>query len=101
MPWPRRIATLVVVALAVWNNLAHAGGGPQNLVLIVNPDDPDSLGIANYYIELRKIPASNVIYVPWRIDIAGATAVQFRDRLLKPVLSSRSTFWPSAAGIRI
>jgi uncharacterized protein (TIGR03790 family) len=72
--------------LAVWNNLAHAGGGPQNVVLIVNPDDPDSLGVANYYIELRKLPASNVIYIPWRVDLYGATAVQFRDRLIKPVI---------------
>ena len=86
MPWTRRIATLVVFALAVWNSLAHAGGGPQNVALVVNPGDPDSLGIANYYIELRQIPASNVIYVAWQLDASLATGKQFRDQLLTPVV---------------
>jgi uncharacterized protein (TIGR03790 family) len=82
-----RLASLVMTACVALCLEAYAGGGPQNLALIVNPDDPDSLAIANYYIELRRIPASNVIYIPWRAEFHATTAIQFRDRIVKPVLA--------------
>ena len=44
--------------------VVHAGGGPQNVAVIVNPANPDSLQVANAYIELRQIPKSNVFYIP-------------------------------------
>lgn len=34
-----------------------AGGGPENLVLVVNADSPTSKLIANLYIDGRQIPA--------------------------------------------
>jgi uncharacterized protein (TIGR03790 family) len=68
-------------------NLAIAGGGPQNIAVIVNPDDPDSLAVANAYIELRQIPAINVIYIPWKLDARSTTGAKLRDLLLKPVFA--------------
>lgn len=65
-------------------NVAHAGGGPQNFAVIVNPDDPHSLAVANAYVELRQIPATNVIYIPWKLDARSTTGAKFRDLLLKP-----------------
>jgi hypothetical protein len=66
---------------------AKAGGGPQNLAVIVNPDDPDSLAVANAYVEMRRIPASNVLYIRWNAEAPRTSAVQFRERLIKPLLA--------------
>jgi hypothetical protein len=85
--WATTLKFSLAVAFIINGRHAGAGGGPQNVALVVNPDDVQSLGIANYYVELRRIPASNVIYIPWRLDIAAATGVQFRDKLLKPLLA--------------
>ena len=67
--------------------MALAGGGPQNVAVLVNSNDPDSLAVANCYVELRQIPATNVIYVPWELDARATTAVKFRDQLMKPALA--------------
>ncbi len=64
----------------------HAGGGPENLLLVVNPESPDSLAIANAYAALRRIPPSNILFVPWPEEelITGVDA--FRERILSPIL---------------
>lgn len=64
---------------------AIAGGGPQNVAVIVNPKDPDSLYVANAYVAGRDIPACNVIYVPWTPAVRSANSVDFREKLIKPV----------------
>jgi fibronectin-binding autotransporter adhesin len=40
-----------------------AGGGGENMLLVVNPNDPTSLQIANVYAALRDIPANNILYL--------------------------------------
>ena len=37
--------------------------GPQNVLLVVNEDSPESLAVANHYIKLRDIPPRNVVYL--------------------------------------
>ncbi|MFG0285208.1 MAG: TIGR03790 family protein [Phycisphaerales bacterium JB039] len=45
---------------------ALAGGGPDNVLLIIDPSDPDSLHIGNAYAEARGLPEGNVLYLrPW------------------------------------
>jgi len=61
-------ALLVLLQLFLTAKPAEAGGGPQNLAVIVNPNDPDSLAVANAYIEVRRIPASNVFYIRWNAE---------------------------------
>lgn len=51
---------LVVCTLA---SDAFAGGGPENLILVVNVDSASSKLLANHYIHGRGIPRSNVIYL--------------------------------------
>jgi uncharacterized protein (TIGR03790 family) len=87
MPRTPRFFGLLFPLAALWPLSLNAGGGPQNVAVVVNPDDPDSLAIANYYIELRQIPPTNVFYISWRPDLNATTGVQFRDRLLKPLLA--------------
>ena len=40
-----------------------AGGGGENMLLVVNPNDPASLQIANAYAALRDIPANNILFI--------------------------------------
>ena len=40
---------------------APAGGGPENVLLVVNGDSAVSMQIANRYVELRDIPQEHVI----------------------------------------
>ena len=66
---------------------AEAGGGPQNLVLVVNALSEDSKTIANHYIRRRDIPSRNVIYLRWSGNQESCRADAFRQGILRPVLS--------------
>jgi hypothetical protein len=56
--WPRWLALGAALPLS-----ALAGGGGENLLLIVNPADEPSLRIANAYAEIRQIPDNNVMFI--------------------------------------
>lgn len=72
------VATLVVCAKS------HAGGGPENVFLLVNSESQDSLTIANHYIALRKIPPTNVLYIPLKGSTASISSEVFRKQILLP-----------------
>ena len=74
--------------MALLPGLAFAGGGPENVLLVVNRNDTDSMTIANHFIELRKIPPSNVVTLSWEGDVNGISVDDFRNKLLSPVLST-------------
>lgn len=63
-----------------------AGGGAENLLLVVNADCPTSKMVANHYIRLRNLPPQNVVYLsnipqPLRINLKT-----FEERILRPVV---------------
>ena len=63
---------------------AFAGGGPENLILIVNADSASSKLLANHYIHGRGIPKSNVIYL---VDVPDREIIQwsqFKTQILEP-----------------
>jgi hypothetical protein len=66
---------------------AIAGGGPENVFLVVNANGPSSMEVANHYIELRKIPPSNVCYVRVPPKWNAIPAADFRDKILRPVMA--------------
>jgi hypothetical protein len=76
----------VLVASAV----VFAGGGAENLLLVVNADSADSLAVANEYIHLRKIPPSNVVYLNGLPPAPTIKIEDFRQRIIKPVLETVS-----------
>jgi len=92
----RRIAvsrSFVVVAAAICASLAGlrpeaacAGGGPENLFLVVNARSWSSLTVANHYMRLRKVPLSNVFYLDWPYDNERVDAETMRTKLLAPIL---------------
>lgn len=67
---------------------AHAGGGPENVLLLVNSNSDSSKAIANYYVELRKIPPTNVLYINWKGSLEGGSGVRFRNEILRPALKA-------------
>lgn len=79
---------LGVVILGLVAATAVAGGGPENVLLVVNANSDDSKTIANHYIQLRQIPASNVLYVDWKGGVERASADSFRKRILAKVLQA-------------
>jgi hypothetical protein len=80
------LAILVALCISITASAAFAGGGPENVLLLVNSNSDASKTIANNYINWRQIPASNVLYIDWKgpPGIIGGEA--FRETLLVPTL---------------
>ncbi len=74
--------------LANATGLVLAGGGPENVFLLVNSNSESSKTIANHYIELRKIPPTNVLYVDWKYNLDSSSVVGLRDKILLPALKT-------------
>ncbi len=79
---------VIVVAMlsGFFAQTCAAGGGPENLVLVVNADSAASKLIANHYIHGRKIPARNIVYINGIPDRERITLDEFRQQILIPVL---------------
>jgi hypothetical protein len=71
-----------------WAAGARAGGGPENLFLVVNASSPDSVAVANAYAALRGIPPINVLMLPWQDSTESISIAAFRSDLLDPVLQA-------------
>lgn len=73
--------------VAPWGGaVSDAGGGPENLALVVNADSASSKLIANYYITGRKIPPSHVFYLNGISDKEKIDLTTFREKILLPLL---------------
>lgn len=79
---------MLMAAAVLTANFACAGGGPENILLLVNTSSLNSKTVANHYIALRKIPPSNVVYVDWRGGIEGAQATFFSSIVLQPAIDA-------------
>jgi hypothetical protein len=78
------LATLVCAS-------ARAGGGPENVLLVVNSSSAGSQTIANYYQQIRPVPASNVVYIDWRGPTDRTDINTFREKILLPVFTAIET----------
>lgn len=87
----RRVLRIALAAAACFGLLARtatAGGGPENVLLVVNANSDSSKTIANHYIQLRKLPATNVVYIDWKAGIERISVNTFSTRLLSPLLKT-------------
>ncbi|MHB1033243.1 MAG: hypothetical protein ACYC35_05150 [Pirellulales bacterium] len=66
---------------------ARAGGGPENVALVVNTRSWASNSIANHFIQLRQIPVDNVFYTDFDSGLGSLDVEAFRQRVLGPVLT--------------
>lgn len=84
-----RLWLVVAWCLLVFGRSASpslAGGGPEQVLLVVNPKSRDSLTIANHYVRLRNVPAENVFYLPWDPARERTDVETFRKEILAPIL---------------
>ena len=90
MVFPRalRAPLLALLLLTFGGRLARAGGGPENVFLVVNSASWASLTLANHFVQLRQIPALNVHYIEWTGDFESIDGAAFRDRILVPTLDT-------------
>ena len=63
---------------------ARAGGTPENAILVVDPSNPESLYVANYYRAARDLPSVNIVYM----SPTPATYAQFVGSTLDGFLGS-------------
>ncbi len=80
------LSGIFVVAGA--GDLAWAGGGPENVAVVVNAESWASLAVANEYVALRRIPEDNVVYLAGIPSSLTIDVSQFRDLILRPVLDT-------------
>lgn len=87
-----RWRSAIVFAAATWlvaitSAEVRAGGGPENIFLVVNGRSWSSQTVANHYVRLRKIPAPNVFYLDWPGDNESIDVETFRTKFLTPILT--------------
>jgi hypothetical protein len=82
----RIAAAALLLSACLCPTTAPAGGGPENVFLVVNPASGDSLAVANAYVALRGIPAANVLLLPWAGGDESTTIARFRGEILLPIL---------------
>ncbi|MCL4202698.1 MAG: tetratricopeptide repeat protein [Pirellulaceae bacterium] len=83
------LASLLLVS--GWRTpLLLAGGGPENVAVVVNADSFASLAVANAFVAGRKIPSGNLIYLPLGDlpDFETVDVATFRQRILRPALET-------------
>jgi len=85
-----RLLTLLALALPLCGlpGLVYADLGPENCVLVVNADNPDSVTVAHQYTDLRKLPPCNVIELSGLPAKPVITVAEFRALVLQPVLDT-------------
>ncbi len=91
VPWSfmRHRLSLAGLVAAVLSGLApgraHAGGGPETTVVVVNARSPSSIRVANEYVRRRGIPASHVIPLHAVPHLAVIGIDEFRTKMWAPV----------------
>ncbi len=83
----RCVKLAIAIAMLLLAKTTHAGGGPENVLLVVNSANAPSVAIANYFQQLRGIPAINVVNLDWRGGDARTDIQTFREKILTPILT--------------
>ena len=78
----------LVLCLTCIGGSAAIAGGPESVLLVVNADSASSKMIANYYVSLRKIPATNVLYLNGIPPKETMPLAEFKDLILKPIVAT-------------
>lgn len=88
-PWRVGLIALGAACL-IWLPAAWAGGGPENVAVVVNADSVASRAVANAFIEFRQIPPSHLVLLPLGDlpDFETVDVEVFRQRLLRPALET-------------
>ena len=66
---------------------------PESTLLVVNKESPDSIAIAERYVQLRNIPLVNVVYLRGitnnkKLDFESSSSDAFEQQILNPILKA-------------
>ncbi len=78
----------IALATACAASTVEAGGGPENVFLVVNGRSDSSRTIANHFIRLRRIPPINVLTIDWSGSRESVELGPFREKILQPALAA-------------
>ena len=97
----RRLAVAGLVMALGWlaEEKVFAGGGPQNVLVVVNGSSQSSLEVANEYQRLRNIPERNVFYLQSSNTAAFYTGGDLR-RIMTSASFRTNCLWPVLNYIR-
>ena len=59
----RALLAAAGLAVGMAAGAVRAGGSPENVLIIINPANAESMYLGHYYQNARNIPASNVLYI--------------------------------------
>ena len=76
----------LVLCLICFSGPSAVAGGPESVLLVVNADSASSKMIANYYVAMRQIPSTNVVYLNGIPPKESMELEDFKRLILKPVL---------------
>ncbi|HEY2838570.1 MAG TPA: TIGR03790 family protein [Pirellulales bacterium] len=76
------IAAVAACSVLLTTASAQAGGGPENVALVVNTQSWASVTIAMHYANIRQIPVSNIVYVDWPYSTERVDSQTFRSAIL-------------------
>ena len=67
--------------------------GPEGTLVVVNEESPDSIAIANRYVQLRSIPRVNVVYLRGittskQLGFESSSSEAFQREILNPVVKA-------------
>jgi hypothetical protein len=79
---------LAVLGFALGSSPVRAGGGPSGYIVVFNPNDPNSVTVANHYQRLRNIPERNMVPFPFPGSFSKLEAWDFVETL-RAELSAR------------
>lgn len=105
-------SAIVAGAMFAAGNMARAGGSPENVLLIIDPTNQDSLHVGNHYKSVRNLPDANVLYMePGAADFASFAEVRlgavlgtldtarFNDHIDFVVVAAPPSFYVNAPGL--
>lgn len=87
----RRPAGLAVLALLCLAPRLIAGGGPFNVLVVVNTNSADSVELGEYYAEKHGIPAHHVCRLGIATNLATLTTNEFYALLRNPITNHIAT----------
>ncbi|NJN06106.1 MAG: hypothetical protein HC814_06740, partial [Rhodobacteraceae bacterium] len=93
LPLTRLLLAGMALLLAAGAPFSHAGGGPQNVLLVVNGQSQSSLEVANEYQQLRRLPEENVFHLAPSNTAAFYTGGDLR-RTMTSGLFRTNVLWP-------
>ena len=79
------LAALIVLLLA---GVGPAGGGPENVLLVVNRRSWASISVANHYIRLRSSPRKTCCIWIGPASLSSTGIETFRQQILRPILAA-------------